>query len=396
VPVAYFYGQTGYYVGIEDQGAESQAAEKAFLAAGYDFDRINPDSIARAHVQDRQLVAASGKRYPVLALPPIDGIRAETAEAIARFAKAGLPVFFAGHAPNRDEGLADAQRRDARVRRAIADARRAGAKVVPAADLPQALRSADIPANLRFTSADPANLFYVQRRIDDRTVTFLYNGGDRARDAGIVLPAVGGVTRWNAMTGARTPIGTRAEGKGTRVDIMLAPNESALLVQDSKMSLSTVAPLRPIGQAEIPSDGWSLKVDGHALRKAFASDMGIVRLKDWRDMPMLQNFSGTATYRRTISVDPAWVRPGIHITLDLGAVHDMATVSVNGVALPPSIVAPFQLDVTDMLRAGSNDLVVTIANVPQNAMLDPKAPGYKMLKPVAAGLIGPVTLEASR
>ena len=63
-------------------------------------------------------------------------------------------------------------------------------------------------------------------------------------------------------------------------------------------------------------------MEGHALRKPFASDMGIVNLKDWRNIPALQNFSGNATYRRTFTIDPSWLRQGTHVTLDLGAVYD--------------------------------------------------------------------------
>lgn len=247
VPVAYFYGQTGYYVGIEDKGAGLQAAEKAFLAAGYDFDRINPDSIGKARVENRQLVTTSGMRYPVLVLPALDGIRAETAETVARFAKAGLPVFFADHAPSREEGLADAARRDARVRRAIAAALRAGAKVVPADAVPQALRAAAIAPNLSFTGADPTNLIFVQRRVDGRTVTFLYNNGQQVRDAGIVLPDAGGITRWSAMDGSQTPVNARKEGAGTRMDLTLAPGESALLVQDPGAALAAISPRQPVG-----------------------------------------------------------------------------------------------------------------------------------------------------
>ncbi len=110
VPVAYFYGQTGYYVGIEDAGAGKQQAEKAFLGGGYDFDRINPDSIEGARVEGRMLVSKGGARYPALVLPPLDGIRAETAERIAGFAKAGLPVIFTDKAPSRDEGCTMPQR----------------------------------------------------------------------------------------------------------------------------------------------------------------------------------------------------------------------------------------------------------------------------------------------
>ncbi|HUD90894.1 glycosyl hydrolase [Sphingobium sp.] len=394
VPVAYFYGRTGYYVGIEDDGAGAQAAEKALLAGGYDFDRINPDSIANARVEKRQLVSKGGQRYPVLALPPLDAIRADTAEKIAAFAKAGLPVFFSGRAPGRDEGLANREWRDARVKAAVAAALRAGAKIVPEGEMVAALRTAAIPANLTFTG-DATDLVYVQRRFEGRTVTFLHNRGDVARSVSLALPQPGRISRWNAMDGSMDVVAARGADAAS-LALILAPGESALLILDPKAA--PVAPGVPqsVGRLSIPADGWLLRVEGHAVRKAYAHDFGRVTLGDWRDVPELAGFAGTATYRRNIHVDAGWLSEGTKVAIDLGQLHDMATVTVNGRVLPPSISAPYRVDLTGALRSGANDLAVTIANVPQNAMIDPKDPTYKKLKPVAAGWVGPVALEAVR
>ncbi|WP_375194171.1 glycosyl hydrolase [Sphingobium sp.] len=395
VPVAYFYGRSGYYVGIEDDGAGRQGAEKAFLAGGYDFDRINPDSIANARVENRQLVSKGGQRYPALVLPPLDAMRADTAEKIAAFAKAGLPIFFTGRAPGRDEGLADRARRDARVKKAVAAALRAGAKVVSQEAMTQALRTAAIPANLTFMG-DPADLVYVQRRVEGRTVTFLHNRGEAVRNVALGLPQAGQVSRWNAMDGSIVPLASTRNAGATSLALTLAPGESALLMLDPKAPPQFVGMPQPAGRLAIPADGWSLKAEGHVMRKAYAHDFGQVTLKDWREVPELAGFAGNATYRRTINVDAGWLGSGTKVTLDLGEVHDMATVTVNGRTLPPAISAPYRVDLTGALKSGRNDLAITIANVPQNAMIDPKDPTYRKLKPVAAGWTGPVMLEAGR
>lgn len=396
VPVAYFYGQTGYFVGIEDAGAGKQAAEKAFLAGGYDFDRINPDAIADAKVVNRQLVAKSGARYPVLVLPPIDGIRAETAEAIARFAKAGLPVIFTDHSPTRDEGLADAERRDDRVRKAMAVAIKAGARTVPQTGVVQALRAGAIPANLTFTAADVSGLVYVQRKVDKRLVTFVHNPAAAARDAGMVFHGIGGVTRWNAMDGTIAPVSASGGDGATRVGLTLAAGESALLVFDPGERPVTVPQTAQVGSVDVPTSGWSLAVQGHAGRQPFQRNLGSIPLGDWRGVAGLERFAGKGVYRRQVDIDPTWLRAGTKVTLDLGQVHDVASVSVNGTELPPVIAGPFRFDLSGKLRNGRNDLVVTVFSTPNNAMIDPKVAGYKNLKPVAAGLVGPVTVTARR
>lgn len=392
VPVAYFYGDYGYYVGIEDRGAGKQAAEKAFVAGGYDFDRINPDSIASARVSGGALLVRSGRAYPVLVLPPLEAMDAETAEAIARFAEAGLPIFFADRAPERADGLMEASGRDLRVKRSIAAALASGAKLVPAADIPSALRSAGIVANLQF-EGDATDLIFVQRRVGRRFLTFVHNKGDARRNVTIAFPMLGGASLWNPMNGSIEPVSASAAGTMTRVPLSLQPGESALLALDTSLRpRSWPAPV-VIERLPLPPEGWRMDVEGHALRKPYSASFDSTRLGDWRSIPELAAFAGRATYRRTIDVPPSSLLAGRKTFLDLGEVYDMATVTVNGQVMPPVIARPFRSDLTGHLRPGSNELVVTVANVPQNSMLDPKAPGYKRLRSVPAGLAGPVQLD---
>jgi hypothetical protein len=397
VPVAYFYGQTGYYVGIEDDGAGRQAAEKMFLAGGYDYDRINPDAIATARVERRMLVAKGGAHYPVLVLPPIDGIRAETAEAIARFAKAGLPVLFTDRAPDRDEGLADAANRDRRVKQAIAAAIKAGARVVPLGRIVPTLRAESVPANLTFTATNARDIVYVQRRVGARTVTFVHNPAGTPRDAGLILPGAGGVSRWNAMDGSIRPLAATVADRGVRIALPLAGGESALLVQDPSRPLAGEAPPRTVRTIALPASGWTFSAVGHSGRQPFQRAAAPIALQDWREIDGLSAFSGVGTYWRRVEVGSEWLAGGKQrIVLALGAVHDVATVSVNGRALPPAIGAPFEVDITDAVHAGANELTIAVANTPQNAMIDPKLAGYRLLKPVPAGLVGPVAVEIRR
>ncbi len=397
VPVAYFYGQTGYYVGIEDGGAGKQSAEKTFLGGGYDFDRVNPDAISTARVERRVLVAKGGARYPVLVLPALEGIRAETAEAIAGFAKAGLPVIFTDRTPDRDEGLADAANRDRRVRAAVAATLKAGGKVLPLTNIVAALRTASVPANLTFTASNVSDVVYVQRQVGARTVTFVHNMSDTPRDAGMVFAKVGGVSRWNAMDGSISPISATPDGKGVRIPLPLAGGETALLVLDpSARPQGTTSPVS-VQRVALPNEGWTLSVAGHSGRQAFSQPTAPATLGDWRSARSLASFSGVGTYRRTLQIEPAWLANGKpRIVLALGGVHDMATVSVNGRTLQPVITTPFEVDVTSVVHAGANDLTIAVANTPQNAMIDSKAAGYKMLKPVPAGLVGPVAIEVRR
>ena len=178
--------------------------------------------------------------------------------------------------------------------------------------------------------------------------------------------------------------------------LSLKAGESALLMLDPQTKAVTIPAAAIVGSVALPVEGWRLKANGHVQRKPYAHDFASVSLKDWAEVPELSRFAGTATYSRAISVDAGWLTMGTRVILDLGKVHDVATVTVNGQSLPTLFSAPFRVDVTKLVRAGKNDISVAIANVPQNAMIDPKDTIYKKLKPVPAGWVGPAKLEAQR
>jgi hypothetical protein len=227
-------------------------------------------------------------------------------------------------------------------------------------------------------------------------VTFVHNRGEAARAVTMTLPSGGGITRWDAMDGSMTPVSAQAVQQQTVVPLTLAAGESTLLVLDPKTQAATIPSPVPVGSVTLPADGWQLRVEGHAERKPYAHDFGSVTLKDWLQVPELTQFAGTGTYRRSITVDTGWLTKGTKLVLDLGQVHDIATVTINGRSLPTMFSAPFRVDVTGLVRAGKNDLSVAVANVPQNGVINPKDPAYKKFKPVPAGWTGPVRLEASR
>jgi len=397
VPVALYLGETGYYDGIETQGVGHNPIERTLLADGYDYDRINADALAKARVVDSQLLTAGGGRFPALVLPPLDALRAETAERIAAFARAGLPVLFIDHAPSRELGFLDHQARDKRVAAAVADILRSGGKVSARATLGTALRAARIPANLSFTG-DPADLVFVQRKVDGHIVTFIHNPAREARDAGFDLAATGRLTRWDAMNGVIAPFASSASGEGLHVPLRLAAGESALLVLDTAKSAEQPASERLIAERALPATGWSLRVSGHGVGGTpIEGPIHLSELTDFANIEGLSRFAGVASYSIPFSTDPSWRRTGDRVLLDLGTVHDIATVTLNGRTLPTLIGPDWTVDVTKLLRrSGANQLVVAVGNAANNAVIDPKKPGYNAIKSVPAGLIGPVSLKLVR
>ncbi len=119
----------------------------------------------------------------------------------------------------------------------------------------------------------------------------------------------------------------------------------------------------------------------------------------------IRYFSGKATYRQKFVLPDSMT--GKRLCLDLGEVHDLATVRLNGKPLATLWMAPWEVDVSTAVRAGENLLEIEVVNSWHNRLagdsdLPPEkrttylhapsaVPKNATLKP--AGLVGPVTIR---
>ena len=130
-------------------------------------------------------------------------------------------------------------------------------------------------------------------------------------------------------------------------------------------------------------------------------------LDSWTNNPApgIKYFSGVATYRITFALERRSSPPGARWILDLGEVHELAEVFLNGHCVGTAWHPAFRLDVTDALRAGTNALEVHVANLWVNRLIGDQQPGttdpvafvvtstYSHDAPLRpSGLLGPVRL----
>lgn len=158
------------------------------------------------------------------------------------------------------------------------------------------------------------------------------------------------------------------------------------------------------------------------------------KLASWTESPEdgVRYFSGTATYRKALDAPRGLLGEGRRVVLDLGGVREIARVTLNGTDLGILWKPPFRVDVTSLLRPGSNDLEVEVTNLWVNRLIgdeqlpptDEYSPGGpikawpewlvegtprpatdriafstwqhwgKDAAPLESGLLGPVTLRA--
>jgi len=122
--------------------------------------------------------------------------------------------------------------------------------------------------------------------------------------------------------------------------------------------------------------------------------------------PGIKYYSGTATYEHTLET-PAHLG-GAELWLDLGEVHELAEVKVNGVSCGIVWCPPFRVNISRAVQPGQNQLSVEVVNFWPNRIIgDASQPVEKRLTRTnirnltantplePAGLLGPVQLLKS-
>jgi hypothetical protein len=216
---------------------------------------------------------------------------------------------------------------------------------------------------------------------------------------------------WDPVTGTIRTARAFAQRDGvTAVPLTFGPYGSRLVVFRDPIAATAQGPAeanapewQPCHEIRGP---WKVAFDprwGGPARVEFE------RLVSWteRPEPGIQHYSGTATYRTTFDVSgpPAGGRP---IALDLGELHDVARVRLNGTDLGVVWAKPFRMDITDAVRSGKNAMEIDVTNSWRNRLVGDRSlpegdrytrtnirirPEWRLLP---AGLLGPVRLLASQ
>jgi hypothetical protein len=95
------------------------------------------------------------------------------------------------------------------------------------------------------------------------------------------------------------------------------------------------------------------------------------RLQSWTENadPGVKYFSGTATYTRDFDLPADLPGPRRELWLDLGAVKNLAEVSLNGKSLGILWKPPFRVNVTAAARPGRNTLEIKVTNLWPNRLI---------------------------
>ncbi|MEI6603686.1 MAG: glycosyl hydrolase [Verrucomicrobiota bacterium] len=374
---------------------------QALQQNGCTADYVNGTILRNATFKDGKILHGP-MAYDLLLVANVASLEPQTARLIEQYAKAGGKIAFVGNAPDRSAGMQNREINDEAVKNAMASALKQDSRLVsviaePGSDelLPwvtSTLERFNVRPAVRISVPHPM-LFQVHQQRDGREI-FLFSNQQEDQPVSFHGSfATGGLTPWcwNPETGERTvfPHGKKPD----ELDITLEPLASLLLVFEPAMPGTAVAPaIIDRGEAIAITPVWQLK-----LEPAFG-DTITKNLEHLEDLGMSQNpvfnsFAGKAVYRAKLKV--ADIEQSM---LSLGKVQGISEVTLNGKGLGVRWWGAEHLyDTTGALRAGENDLVVSVTTVLSNYCRTLK--DNKMVmnwtgerNPVSTGLLGPVTL----
>jgi len=239
---------------------------------------------------------------------------------------------------------------------------------------------------------DPAKNHHKQLRVkysfqgQERTVTV-------AEGATMELPDVGDEL---------TPVEALSSGNGAvKFRVWQGGDYEVRTTQGRRFKLSATQP-----QVMSVEGSWQI----HFPPKSGAPDSATFeKLESWSKSQTegIKYFSGTATYSKQLDIPKEMVSPEQEIYLDLGAVKNLAEVSLNGKSLGILWKPPFRVSLTGVAHVGSNQLVIKVTNLWPNRLIgDQKIPEAKRVTWAAyspytkdsplleSGLLGPVQLMA--
>jgi hypothetical protein len=388
---------------------------------GYGFDGCSPRMLLeRAEVKDGLIAFPGGTSYRVMVLPQVQTMTPALLIKIRDLVKDGATIV--GNPPLKSPSLVGYPACDAEVQNLAKDlwggleapaeptARAYGQGTIhwggalspvntsplyPEYDLTAAiLKSMGVVED--FTASGPVR--YGHRRTADRDIYFVSNRSGAPIKADCRFRVTEGHPElWNPVTGERRALPQFERQDGTTTIpmefdafqsffVVFGKGRAPVLANGKNFSETT--PVQEI------SGAWEVAFDpkwGGPEKVTFDA------LQDWSKRPEagIKYYSGIATYRKTFPVAEV---PKGKTYLNLGTVHDMARVKLNGKDLGVVWCAPWQVEITDALKVGDNQLEIEVANRWPNRMIGDKQPADANAREVQAppGFLGGQKIKTGR
>jgi hypothetical protein len=393
------------------------------LGEGYDYDCSNTDVLLnRMSVKDGRIFLPDGMSYRVLVLPESQPMALSALLKVAALIKAGATVV--GPQPTGLAGLPihpDEEKRfndlitqlwgSDRGSAAVIKRRIGAGYLIAGQSARQTLVEAGVPPDFDHSGlSNDGAIYWIHRRMDDADIYFISSHWQLPEKLECTFRVSGKQPEiWDPVTGRmRDAMAFRQEGGRTIVPLEFGPCGSAFVIFRKHIGAHSAGMPKtnyPLADEVLHtlSGPWEVSFDpkwGGPEKVIFD------QLVDWTMRPEfgIKHYSGTAVYRKTFNLMSAPAK-GARLLLDLGELHEVAAVRLNGVDLGVVWTKPARVEFTGVLKATGNDLEITVVNLWPNRLIgDEGLPKESRLTEtnihkfssstplLPSGLIGPVRI----
>jgi hypothetical protein len=388
------------------------------MPKGYEFDYINADALLSRMSVDHSglLVMPDGLSYKVLVLPQTDCMTLPVLRKIRDLVAGGATIV--GPRPRKAPGLTGYPDSDREVNDLASEVwgdldgtsrtKRSYGKgqVFWGISLDLVVSILKLAPDVEYGGDIDSRISWIHRKSGDTDIYFLVNSTDKPQDIKARFRVSGkDVELWDSENGQIKLAGYQLTANQTTVPLQLKERASVFIVFKNKATDSTRAATSEVSELLSTINGpWEVSF---APNSVAPEKLRFEELSSWtthKDSG-IKYFSGTATYIKTIEAERKWFLPGKRIRLDLGKVGDLAEVTVNGKNLDLLWKTPFQVDITDAVKAGKNKIIIKVTNQWTNRLIGDKlaGPDKKVLSAYTnpfggqyemsdSGLMGPVRI----
>ena len=395
------------------------------LGAGYDYDRASNEALINvASVKDGKIVTTGGMSYRVLVMPQKQGMPLAALQKIASLAQAGATIV--GPPPTGLAGMPvhpdDEKQFDDLVAQlwggptgSPSDKKVGAGRVVSDKTADQVLQAEGVGPDFEFDGLSPhGEVAWIHRSTADEDWYYVTSRWFSPEKLTCKFRIIGKQPElWDPVTGeTRDAAAFQQQNGQTIVPLEFDPCGSIFVVFRKPIAptvggttASNYPTMQPMGSLDGP---WTVKFD--AKWGSPAESVTFDSLVDWTTRPEsgIKYFSGTAIYTKKFDL-PSAAPPGRRLTLDLGDVHEVASVTLNGHDLGVVWTHPARVDITSVVQQVGNDLEIKVVNLWPNRLIgDSTLPPEQQLtvtnihhftktsQLLPSGLLGPVQILAAK
>ena len=399
-----------WYLGDETEQKPDQYTP---FPEGFTYDYCNTDALLhRISIIDGRWVTPEGIAYDLLWIPKRGRLLPETLERLCELVAQGGRLV--ADEPT-DIATLSADRQQAQRFQETRPRLFASKNVIQGTPLSEGLQRLGLQPDVKATG-----LRWLHRQDDGADWYMVCPEKEKAFSGNVAFLQRGCAELWDPMNGNITPIAIKQDGDYATLELNLCRGQMVFVVfKDSHPALpvregvecSEQASTLPLSKVFAPSLTGRARGESAPWTLTFPQGWGIdapltlTGLKPWKDLPLTDEgkaFSGTATYETSFRLDHK--DKTAQYLLSLGAVEEIAVVSINGHVTDTLWAEPYKTDVTRYIKKGKNKLSVQVTSTWYNHLVyDARLPREQRRtwvingpSPQAAlrpsGLLGPIEL----